>query len=316
MCLGKSYEYNLADELNLDRNSRIRFYKENIFWYLRIVILVSVLRIWLFTVLLGTQSLLAEGTTPSEFKRSGFSIGLRDISDNMVQFTFDGVTFRIPISQLYTILENNQYEPNEISGRFTMVGLWPGFEPKNRDNIHLFTGVPTENESVSVTLNRYCRASDNPEVARQDRCNLATGMQKLYDVYGWNTSFPQWYFRPSTGDTPPERILKIPNMEYQGYRIQNSNNERRRASRIIYQGLDEHDNMQFAECRLQKRQDHYNCTIWVSWRNRFYFTIRLREAFISNWQAIHATALERLESYIVTDETPPPPPNIRWANFP
>jgi hypothetical protein len=270
----------------------------------------------LFFLFLGAQCLSAEEDASGEFKRLVFSIGLKDISDNMVQFTLDGVTFRIPISRLYTILENNQYAVNEIRGGFTTVGLWPGLEPKTSENIDQFTGVPSKNNSVRITLKRYCRASDNPKIALQDQCSLATGMQKLYDAYGWSTSFSQWYFRPETGENPPIRLLKVPSMEYQGYRIQNANNEQRRAGRIVYKGKGEQDNIQFAECRLQRNQDHYNCTIWVPWRDRFYITMTFREAFLPEWQAIHATALEQLESYIVTDEMPLPPSNIRWALFP
>lgn len=248
-------------------------------------------------------------------RRAILNIRLQDISDNMVQFRLGGTTFRIPISYLHTIMESSRYFDGEIGTGFRLVGLWPGFEWRNRETLGRFTAAPSQRDSVRLPIRYHCPWR-NPVTGPQPPCDPDTQMRSLYGIFGFQSSLSNWFVPADPTDPMPGRIPDFPGMIYQGYAVANHNNEHRHAQHLIYHGVDADGITRFARCGPPDSSYHHSCQIWVRWNERFYVILSINGTLIPEWQAIHATSIQRLESFIVNDDTPPPPPGTSWVIFP
>lgn len=219
---------------------------------------------------------------------SVLSIDIRDTSTEVVQFTLHDLTFQIPKNRLSTILEQLRTQPDKITDGFTMVGAGVEFAPKTEENIERFLETPSSNDLIRMSVRLFCREPDNTL-----NCSASEGMLREYNIFGKSSSFPD-RFRESEVPAKHE-IPSVPDMEYIGYSVDSMGSPRN----FLYAERSGGNILRFAECRLQRNIEHYNCKFWIPWRDEYFLNLSIGEKYLPQYKKIYENALGELEGYVV-----------------
>jgi hypothetical protein len=92
-----------------------------------------------------------------------------EISTETIDLTIQGTTFRLPANRLWSPLILSTQVAGELAEGFSIVGLWPDFAPRTKDNIDEFSYYGTGSKVIRVFVKRTClQGSDQncPSTAR------------------------------------------------------------------------------------------------------------------------------------------------------
>lgn len=226
-------------------------------------------------------------------------IGLSDYDPTIIAFTLEGLRFHVPVDRLYTFLEESEVVRGELVSGFTIVGLWPGFEPKTEANHLEFRELPSKTNAVYATVSRACPAVAAEAPPAPIPCTAKRAMEVAYGIYGRDPTFDR--FVPAVSE-PNASARAMPGMTLVGFIDDDLHGEPGRVEEyeaIISDGMWRMPNVfdqdvymreagpagiEFTTCL--RRTQGPQCRHRFTWRERFLVTVSFNVENIPHWLSV------------------------------